>query len=392
MHPSALIAFQLKSAIVDLPITVSPDTTVMAAVELMNGLHSLDRLLSRPIPTSCVLIVEDRRLVGILTDRDIVRSIARHQDLPDPIVRDVMTQPVITLDEDEFTDLAVAIDLLCQHRIRYLPLLDRQGYLLGLLTRESLQQKCHPNELWQKQIANLERELADRQIAYTQLEQSHQQIVMSNQELLRVTQLKDEFLTNMSHELRTPLNAVLGMAEGIQKGIFGTVSPAQFQAVKTIEDSSNHLLAPIDDILDLAKIGAKSISPASAFSQPSFDKFDRLNTEIATRKLWKILIVEDNEANINSISSFLKAKGSETILAKNGLEAISIAQSQLPDLILMDIQMPKLDGLEAIRHLRSQPQFVDLPIVALTALAMSGDREKYLAAGATDYLTKPVKL
>ncbi|UNU21583.1 PAS domain S-box protein [Microcoleus vaginatus PCC 9802] len=105
-----------------------------------------------------------------------------------------------------------------------------------------------------------------------------------------------------------------------------------------------------------------------------------------------ILLAEDNEANITTISSYLRAKGYRILLAKNGEEAIALAKSENPNLILMDIQMPGMDGLEAMQRIRSDPNLVDLPIIALTALAMTGDRDRCLAAGANDYLTKPVKL
>ena len=105
-----------------------------------------------------------------------------------------------------------------------------------------------------------------------------------------------------------------------------------------------------------------------------------------------ILLAEDNEANISTVSSYLKAKGYRILLAKNGEEAIALAKSENPNIILMDIQMPGMDGLEAMQQIRLDPSLVDLPIVALTALAMTGDRDRCLAAGANDYLTKPVKL
>ena len=105
-----------------------------------------------------------------------------------------------------------------------------------------------------------------------------------------------------------------------------------------------------------------------------------------------ILLAEDNEANISTISSYLKARGYRLILAKNGREAIAQAQAEVPDLILMDIQMPGMDGLEAMQQIRLNPNLVEIPIIALTALAMEGDRERCLAAGANDYLSKPVKL
>ena len=105
-----------------------------------------------------------------------------------------------------------------------------------------------------------------------------------------------------------------------------------------------------------------------------------------------ILLAEDNEANISTISSYLRAKGYRLILANNGLEAIALAQSENPNLILMDIQMPEMDGLEAMQQIRRDPNLVDLPIIALTALAMTGDRDRCLAAGADDYISKPIKL
>ena len=83
-----------------------------------------------------------------------------------------------------------------------------------------------------------------------------QKLELTNAELLRATRLKDEFLANMSHELRTPLNAILGMTEGLQEKVFGTINPEQLKALQTIERSSSHLLSLINDILDLAKIGA----------------------------------------------------------------------------------------------------------------------------------------
>ncbi|MEO0355120.1 MAG: PAS domain S-box protein [Cyanobacteria bacterium P01_A01_bin.3] len=105
-----------------------------------------------------------------------------------------------------------------------------------------------------------------------------------------------------------------------------------------------------------------------------------------------VLLAEDNDANIRTVSSYLKAKGYQITLARNGREAIAKARSDNPDVILMDIQMPEIDGLEAMQELRSPPDSIQTPIIALTALAMKGDRERCLAAGATDYLSKPVKL
>jgi CheY-like chemotaxis protein/anti-sigma regulatory factor (Ser/Thr protein kinase) len=105
-----------------------------------------------------------------------------------------------------------------------------------------------------------------------------------------------------------------------------------------------------------------------------------------------ILLAEDNEANIATFSSYLEAKGYRILLATDGQQVIDFAKAEQPDLILMDIQMPVIDGLEAIKQIRLAPNLVNIPIIALTALAMEGDRDRCLAAGANDYLSKPIKL
>jgi PAS domain S-box-containing protein len=111
-----------------------------------------------------------------------------------------------------------------------------------------------------------------------------------------------------------------------------------------------------------------------------------------TPKLPLILLAEDNEANVMTLNSYLQARGLRVILARNGLEAVQMAKQHTPNLILMDIQMPEMDGLEAIQQIRAESNLQGIPIIALTALAMPGDRERCLAVGATDYLTKPVSL
>ncbi|QIR40955.1 GAF domain-containing protein [Tolypothrix sp. PCC 7910] len=403
----------------------------------------------------------------------------------------------------------------------------------------------------------LQQELAERQQAEAKLTEINQQLAFSNEELARATRLKDEFLANMSHELRTPLNAILGMTEGLQEEVFGSINPQQLKALETIERSGSHLLELINDILDVAKIESGQIkldctaisvtnlcqSSLAFIKQQALQKRIQLETKIPQNlpnllvderrirqvlinllnnalkftpeqgritlevnkisldiannsleqhflqiavkdtgigiaqeninKLFKpfiqidsalnrqyagtglglalvkrivelhggrvglsselgigscftielpytpvapvvadtqpaatpefvssnldkasplILLAEDNEANISTVSSYLKAKGYRILLANNGREAIELATTQHPDLILMDIQMPFMDGLEAIKLIRLDANLVNTPIVALTALAMSGDRDRCIAAGANDYLSKPVKL
>jgi len=106
----------------------------------------------------------------------------------------------------------------------------------------------------------------------------------------------------------------------------------------------------------------------------------------------KILLVEDNEMNRDMLSRRLQRKGYDVVMAVDGLEAVAMATSEAPDLILMDIGLPGIDGLEATRRIKAQPQTGRLPIIALTAHAMSGERERTLEAGCDDYDTKPVEL
>jgi PAS domain S-box-containing protein len=110
------------------------------------------------------------------------------------------------------------------------------------------------------------------------------------------------------------------------------------------------------------------------------------------RQLPLILLAEDNEANISTVIDYLQIHGFRVGLARNGIEAVQMARQDKPELILMDIQMPEMDGLEATRRIHGDADLANIPIIALTSLAMPGDREKCLAAGARDYLTKPVSL
>ena len=104
----------------------------------------------------------------------------------------------------------------------------------------------------------------------------------------------------------------------------------------------------------------------------------------------KILLVEDNEMNRDMLSRRLLKAGFEMVIAVNGERAIDLARSEAPDLILMDISLPGLDGWEATRRRKAMPETQSIPIIALTAHAMAGDREKSLAAGCNDYDTKPI--
>jgi CheY-like chemotaxis protein len=105
----------------------------------------------------------------------------------------------------------------------------------------------------------------------------------------------------------------------------------------------------------------------------------------------KILVVDDDMRNIFAVATILEDHGMDVLTAENGKEALIVLQEQADiNLVLMDIMMPEMDGYETIRQIRQQPKFRKLPIIALTAKAMKGDREKCLEVGANDYLSKPL--
>ncbi len=105
----------------------------------------------------------------------------------------------------------------------------------------------------------------------------------------------------------------------------------------------------------------------------------------------KILIVEDNELNLDMLTRRLERKGYEVISALDGEQGLCMAAEEHPDLILMDMSLPGMDGWEATKHIKADPVIKSIPVIALTAHAMVGDREKSLKAGCDDYDTKPVE-
>lgn len=411
----------------------------------------------------------------------------------------------------------------------------------------------------------------ERKRAEAQLQQMNETLAIANAELARANRLKDEFLANMSHELRTPLSSIMGLSEVLQTESFGSLTPKQRQFVDTIYSSGNHLLALINDILDLAKIEAGkfdlALAPASLQTicetslvfvrQQAQQKSIRLEahlppesiavtvderrlrqvlinllsngvkftpeggsvslqveTDANRRLLWLhvidtgigiaepdrdrlfqpfvqidsslsrryegtglgltlvkqivelhggrvsvasqlgqgsrftialpwqsgdlvafaasespaarqddfaqsaeqleiqrpllftgkplacalsaaspiLLLADDNPDARSLLQDYLQMHGFRVLLAKTGIDALERVNRYRPQIVLMDIHMPEMDGLETIRHLRRNPSTAAIPIIALTALAMPGDRDRCLAAGATDYLSKPMNL
>jgi CheY-like chemotaxis protein len=106
----------------------------------------------------------------------------------------------------------------------------------------------------------------------------------------------------------------------------------------------------------------------------------------------KVLYVEDNEDNVYVLQNRLKRAGFTVLIANDGQQGIAMAESERPDVIIMDLSLPVLDGWEATRRIKAHPDIRNIPVIALTAHAMSGDREKAIAAGCDEFDTKPVEI
>ena len=106
----------------------------------------------------------------------------------------------------------------------------------------------------------------------------------------------------------------------------------------------------------------------------------------------RILIVEDNDLNLKLFRDLLTAHGYETIETKDGMDAIVLTRSERPDLILMDIQLPEISGLDVTRRVKADPSIRNIPIIAVTAFAMKDDEEKILSAGCEAYISKPISV
>jgi CheY-like chemotaxis protein len=126
-------------------------------------------------------------------------------------------------------------------------------------------------------------------------------------------------------------------------------------------------------------------SPPAAATPPASHAASKPQTSSAL-----LLLAEDNELNILTLTDYLESKNYRVVVARNGADVLAMARQQRPDLVLMDMQMPDMDGLQATRHLRNDAELAHTPVIAMTALAMPGDRERCLEAGANDYLSKPI--
>ena len=398
--------------------------------------------------------------------------------------------------------------------------------------------------------ASQEKLREERALLAQRVEERTEELNLANFELARAARSKDEFLAAMSHELRTPLTTITGVAEMMVDQSYGPLNPRQSRALGTIEESARHLLALINDVLDVAKVEAGKMRlswdevPVEQLVEASirllrnqahkkgleirshcdarvltvhcdnrrlkqvlvnlldnavkftprngtvemrveadndkqvvrfivsdtgigipreqlrglFKPFVQLDSALSRQYSgtglgltlvyrmtelhggsvsvdsepgegstftvtlpWSadtqpvtrvrpsessavreargpdstgvtVLLAEDNEANATMLSDYFSFQGYRVVLARDGEQAVELVERHRPDIVLMDIQMPNVDGLEATRRIRLEHGPEQLPIVAVTALAMPGDREHCLEAGADEYLSKPVGL
>ena len=165
-------------------------------------------------------------------------------------------------------------------------------------------------------------------------------------------------------------------------------------AIKTASNTRSTPVIVIGDSTSLHRVlnaGGAGLVQKPLIKDSLIDLIHKINLPF-TSNSYTVLLAEDNEWNVTATKEYLESQAFTVIVARDGIEAIEKAANYSPDVILMDIQMPRMDGLEAIRRLRALPAFANTPIVALTALAMEGDKDRILSAGATSYISKPIKM
>jgi CheY-like chemotaxis protein len=190
-------------------------------------------------------------------------------------------------------------------------------------------------------------------------------------------------LSQLTHDLRTPLNAILGLSEALLEDICGELNDRQRKAIQTINHAGNNLLGQIDHLQNPTAWPQASLLPLLESSMSSFEPQPNQPT---------ILIADDNAVNAEMLMDYFSEEGFNVLMANDGAVAVDMIHQHQPDLVLMDVMMPTVDGLTAIGLIRANPQAPQPPIIALTALAMSGDSDRCLQAGATAYFSKPIKL
>ena len=197
------------------------------------------------------------------------------------------------------------------------------------------------------------------------------------------TRAKDLFLANMSHEIRTPMNAIIGLNDlALKQDLHPKVSDYLIK----IRSASHSLLHIINDILDFSKRPnfGQEIPYYGEGNEADYSKIiDRIGGA-------RILLVEDLLINQQVAQELLSWVGILVDVANNGAEAVQMVEKGDYDVVLMDIQMPVMDGYEATQIIRRDSRFAQLPIIAMTAHAMASDQKKSLVAGMNDHIGKPI--
>lgn len=236
------------------------------------------------------------------------------------------------------------------------------------------------------------------------LQESSRKLEALNQELANSNRLKDEFLATVTHELRTPMSGVIGSLELMQT-VPMDVELAEYQ--RTAAGSARDMMRMVNDILALIELQAGKLThesrpgqgsrfllrlqltqPAQGLAPPP----RRAGGQAVRRpEECTVLVVEDNAINQLVTRGMLLKLGYRVRTADNGSEALELLARERPDGVLLDCQMPVMDGFATCRAIRALPGCAELPVLALTAHSHSGDRERCLAAGMSDYMAKPVK-
>lgn len=198
----------------------------------------------------------------------------------------------------------------------------------------------------------------------------------SRDEAEAASRAKSDFLSRMSHELRTPMNAILGFGQLLDSDASLQLTPRQRGHVGELLRAGNDLLVLINQLLELGRVNAGP-SP----EQPG----------AAAAHAGSVLYIEDNAVNVLLIEALVQQQTQLRFLSAALPEVgLQMARDQRPDLILLDIQLPGIDGYEVLRRLRAAPDTRDIPVIALTANAMPADVARGRAAGFNDYFTKPI--
>lgn len=134
------------------------------------------------------------------------------------------------------------------------------------------------------------------------------------------------------------------------------------------------------------------MTDVSSSPQAKIEGASRASKSVAATKAKTVLIVEDNELNMKLFRDLLAAYGYKTVQTRNGMEALTLARTHHPDLILMDIQLPEVSGLEVTKWIKDDDRLADIPVIAVTAFAMKGDEQRILQGGCEAYLSKPISI